>query len=340
MFGLRPLPRTLGAALRDIEHRRADVRHSSLRDLVRLARDDDARAAALAALERLLAKDPSAELRAAAALGLADAEAHGARDALLAAVDDPELEVQKFALLALGELAAPGDPEVSERLVALSESSAAALRFQSLVALERVAPAASDAVLERATLDVDDEVRAMAFRILERRFSHGAVPSWVGERALAALADAASAVRVAAAFLLAARGDARAEPVIIAVLDGSAPAPVDDVQGAADFAVRLKFERALPALRRRAFAPWGLRGDAVAWHACVALAQLGDEQARSAILKRLDAWSYDTRTLAVAAAGQATLQEARERIESFRRDPTRAAPDAVTEALRALGAQD
>jgi hypothetical protein len=117
------------------------------------------------------------------------------------------------------------------------------------------------------------------------------------------------------------------------------PAPADEVQAAVEFAARLRLKRALPALRRRAFALWGLRSDAVAWHACVALAQLGDEQARRSILKRLDAWSYDARTLAVAAAGQAVLHEARDRIASFRRDPTRAAPEAVSEALRALDAQ-
>ena len=37
MLGLPPLPRTLDAALRDIAHERQHVRHSALRDLVRLA---------------------------------------------------------------------------------------------------------------------------------------------------------------------------------------------------------------------------------------------------------------------------------------------------------------
>ncbi|HEY3494947.1 MAG TPA: HEAT repeat domain-containing protein [Polyangiaceae bacterium] len=340
MLGLHPLPRTIGAALRDIEHQREHVRHSSLRDLVRLAREPEHRASALAALERTLQKDQKSGLRVAAALGLADAEAHESRAALLAALDDRELEVRQFALLALGEIAPLGDVEVAGRLRALAQASDAALRFQALVALDRVAPETSEPALERAASDSDDEVRAMAFRILARRPAAGRAPAWVTDKALAALSGTAPAVSAAAALLLAEHGDRRAEPVIVGVLDGSVAAPSDDVQSAIEFAAELGLERARPALQKRAFAPWGLRSNPLAWHACVALARLGDERARRAILKRLHAWSFDARTLAVAAAGQARLVEARSRIESFRRDPSLADPDAVAEALRALGAPD
>jgi hypothetical protein len=60
--------------------------------------------------------------------------------------------------------------------------------------------------------------------------------------------------------------------------------------------------------------------------------------ARAAILNGLDAWTHQARTFAVVAAGQAAIDEARARIQAFRGDPRRAAPEAVEEALRALSA--
>ncbi|HEX5101192.1 MAG TPA: HEAT repeat domain-containing protein, partial [Polyangiaceae bacterium] len=87
MLGLPPLPRTLDAALRDVEHERPAVRLSALRDLVRLARGP-ARPRAVSALAQALLRDPSAESRSEAALGLADAGAHEARAELLAALED------------------------------------------------------------------------------------------------------------------------------------------------------------------------------------------------------------------------------------------------------------
>jgi HEAT repeat protein len=338
MLGLPPLPRTLAAALRDVVHQRNHVRQSALRDLVRLAQAPDSRESAIAALERALASDPSVELRAEAAVALADSEAEGAQRALLAALDDQALNVRQFATLALGELSAAGDVEVSARLRELTQANEAALRFQALLALERVAPEQALLLLERAAADPDDEVRAMAFRIAERRLAAGPkAPTWLAEAAGKALEDASGSVRAAAAFVLAALGDERANPVIVAILEGRLPisAP-DDLQAAIDLALRLELARVRPALERRAFGPFGLRSDPVAWHACVALARLGHARARRVILKRLGAFSYGTRTLAVAAAGQAGMREARTRIESFRGNPRRAAPEAVEEALSAL----
>jgi hypothetical protein len=341
MFGLPQLPRTLGAALRDIVHERPHVRHSAQRDLVRLSREAESRESAVAALARALRSDPSAELRAAAALALADVEGHEARDALHAALDDAHLEVKKFATLALGEVAAAGDTETITRLERLGRADEPALRFQALVALERLSPESLDGVLERAAGDADDEVRAMAFRIAERRwFEPSTAPAWALASARRALGGGGNAVRAAAAFFLAAQGEADALSVVEGVLDGSVPASGDDVQAAIEIATEHRLERARPALARRAFGPFGVRSDPIAWHALVALARLDDDRARRAILKKLDAWSVDARTLAVAAAGRAGLGEARARIESFRDDPRKAAPEAVAEALRALAAGD
>src|SRR4051812_19408408 len=136
MLGLPPLPRTAEAALRDAEHPSAVVRLSALRDLVRHAQGD-ARERATLAIIALLRSDPHAELRAEAAVALADAEAAGARQALLAALDDPTLRVRQMALLALGELGEPGDRALVERLGEELGALEPALRFQALVACER-----------------------------------------------------------------------------------------------------------------------------------------------------------------------------------------------------------
>jgi hypothetical protein len=74
----------------------------------------------------------------------------------------------------------------------------------------------------------------------------------------------------------------------------------------------------------------------VSWHARVALAELGHARAKAAILRGLSAWSRDARTLAVAAAGRARLQEARAELERMRGAPERAEPDAVTDALASI----
>src|SRR5262245_55996315 len=111
MLGPALLPRTLEAALRDVKHERPAVRLSALRDLVRLTRGP-ARLRAVAALGEALLRDPSAESRSEAALGLADAGAHEARAELLAALEDAHVRVRQMAVLALGEVAEPGDEEV------------------------------------------------------------------------------------------------------------------------------------------------------------------------------------------------------------------------------------
>jgi HEAT repeat protein len=344
MLGLPQLPRTLDAALRDAEHQREHVRKSALGDLVRLTREPEPRARAVRGIERLLRNDPSAALRADAALALADAEAQESRDALVAALGDANLAVRQFAILALGELGEVGDAELAKRLVELGGAAEPALRFQALVALERIAPERIDRLLEQAVADSDPEVQAMAFRIAERRFPGGpsgsAAPAWLREKARSALAAPSAGVRAAAAFVLAAQRDPAAHPLIVGILDGSVASSDEDLQGAIELAVTLGLKEARRPLERRAFGVFGIRTNPIAWHACVALARLGDARARESILKRLSAWRYDARTLAVAAAGQAQLVEARPLLEAFRADPARAAPEAVAEALRALDAGD
>ena len=88
------------------------------------------------------------------------------------------------------------------------------------------------------------------------------------------------------------------------------------------------------ALSRRAFGFFGLFRDPLAWHARVALARLGDPQAKSAILRGLSALTRDARTIAVAAAGRARLREARPILD--RMTPAQADPETVRDALADL----
>jgi HEAT repeat protein len=336
MFGPSPLPRTLEAALRDIEHARPHVRRSALLDLVRLSAGPS-RTRAIAALARVLRADSSAELRTDAAIALADAGAREARTELLAALDDAHVSVVERAVLALGEVSEPGDPEILDALRPLLGHEQAALRFQALIAFDALAGDAAVATLERASADEDQEVRAMAFRLAWRRFEHGEPPPSLRARAERVLAEPNSPARVTAALLLAARGDAAAERALVEVLEGTLRAGEADVFAAIETAAERGLDAARAALARRAFGLFGVRSDTLGWQSCIALARLGDARAADAIVRRLGSWNRDARTLAVAAAGEARLERARPLLLAFRGDASRADPEAVEEALSRLG---
>ena len=220
MFGIRSLPRTLEAALRDLRHVKNETRISALRDLVRLSETED-RPKALSALCGVLASDAEVHVRAAAALALGDAEALESREALLAAARTGPVQVREMATAALGELAQPNDQAVLALLAAALQDPAPELRFQALIALNRLA---RPALLERlvdATRDLDAEVRQIAYRLAEEQVlaDDAPLPEPLRQRARAALRDDAPSVRLAAAILLARVGDACGADVIRAVVE-------------------------------------------------------------------------------------------------------------------------
>lgn len=337
MFGLPPLPRTLGAALRDVGHTRPDVRHSALRDLVRHT-GGDARGEALAAIERVLASDASPALRAEAAVSLADADAVESVPALAQALGDAEERVRQMATLAFGELAEPGNAEHVARVRPLLAAREAPVRFQALIAFVRLCPQKAESLFVTALADGDDEVRAMALRLMDLHYDEpGSAPDHLVARARAALGDSAAVVRATAALFLVPRGERAADPVLAGVIDGSvATANGADLLSAIELAASEKIEAARPGLRFRTFGPLGLRSDPFSWHALVALGTLGDERARRTILRGLSAWTRHTRTLSVLAAGRVGLVEARARIDALRGRPARADQTVVDEALAAL----
>lgn len=337
MFGLRSLPRTLEAALRDLGHAKNETRISALRDLVRLASTED-RSRALSALCAVLASDAELHVRAAAALALGDADAKESRDALLAAARTGPVQVREMALAALGEIAEPNDPTVLELLEAARADAAPELRFQALIALNRLARPELAERLADASRDLDAEVRQIAFRLAEEQVADGiALPEPMRMRARAALRDDAASVRLAAAILLARVGDSCGSDVIRAVVERKdRVASLEDEQAAIELAGELQISDARPALSRRAFGFFGLFRDPLAWHARVALARLGDPQAKAAILRGLSAFTRDARTIAVAAAGRAQLREAYPILRSM--TAAQADPETVAEALAELEA--
>jgi len=213
------------------------------------------------------------------------------------------------------------------------------LRFQALIAQNRLARPALLARLVDASRDLDPEVRQIAFRLAEEQvLADGvALPEPLRQRARAALRDDAPSVRLAAAILLARVGDACGADVIRAVVERKdRVASLEDEQAAIELSGELQISDARPALSRRAFGFFGLFRDPLAWHARVALARLGDEQAKAAILRGLSALTRDARTIAVAAAGRARLREARVILRGM--TAAQADPETVAEALAELEA--
>jgi HEAT repeat protein len=337
MFGIRSLPRTLEAALRDLRHAKNETRISALRDLARLSETAD-RPRALRALCEVMESDAELHVRAAAALALGDADAEESREALLSAARTSPLQVREMALAALGEIAEPGDPEVLELLAAARQDPAPEMRFQALIALNRVAHDALPEQLVDASRDLDAEVRQIVYRLAEEHVLEGrALPEPLRQRARAALRDEVPSVRLTAAILLARVGDQCGADVIRAVVERKdRVASLEDEQAALELAGELQISEARPALSRRAFGFFGLFRDPLAWHARVALARLGDEQAKAAILRGLSAFTRDARTIAVAAAGRARLREARTILQ--RMTAAEADPDTVAEALSEIEA--
>ncbi|HEY6727749.1 MAG TPA: HEAT repeat domain-containing protein [Polyangiaceae bacterium] len=339
MFPLAPLPRTVDAALRDAGHAKLAVRLSALADLGRFASGPDAERA-ITEITRLLAHDPSSEVRAGAALALADAKAGGAGRSLLAATKDPDQKVRQMALLALGELGSD-DRDHLETIRSALDDPAAALRFQALVALHHLGGTDIESDIEAKFEDTDAEVRFVAIRIAEERFieDHRGRPAWLVDKLKQAVSDDVTFVRLLAAIVLYRAGeDTDAGVLADAVNARIGVREVEDEQEAIEIAGELRLEQARAGLERRAFGWFGISRDPFAWQARVALAKMGHVRAVASILADLKGWTWETRTLAAAAAGASRLRAARAGLLAMLGDETRANPDTVRDALRQIDA--
>jgi HEAT repeat protein len=334
MFRLPSLRRTLDASLRDASSRSDATRASALGDLVHHA--ETARAQVLAALERGLS-DEAAGVRAAAAVGLADLQAIEALRSLLVAVEDDDPYVRQMALAAIGEL---GDPRAGERLRRALSDPRPEVRFQAIIAFTRVVPEDALDAVERATGDTDASIRYIALRCGEEHtLGHDrAMPASLLACAASLLDDPDTTVRVAAAVLLSRAGEKHGVPLLIEVASGRLTTREhEDEAAAVELLGELEVAEAVPHLERRAFAYLGFGEGRFAWQALVSLAAMGHRRARSRILRDLRSWSRDRRTLAVAAAGRAKVDEARPLVLAMQGDEARADGHTVALALDQLG---
>jgi HEAT repeat protein len=335
LFRSPQLRRTFQAALRDVESDSAATRASAVADLALHAEAERHRV--VAALERSLS-DGSAPVRAAAAVALADVRGVEVLPALLVAMEDDDAHVRQMAITAIGEI---GDVRARERLRRALSDERPEVRFQAVIAFMRVAgDEALDAVVA-AFEDADPSIRYIALRCAEERAVGGErpAPAAVLAGATVLVDDSDPAVRVAAAILLARLGDRRGERILLDVVRGAlATREAEDEATAVELCGELGIAAAEPHLARRAFGYWGFGEDKFAWQALVSLARMGHARARSKIVRDLDSWWRDRRTLAVAAVGRAGLAEARALVEAMRGDESRADAEAVAQTLEQLGA--
>lgn len=328
MLRAPPLCRTLEACLRDVGRKDPRVRASAVRDLA--AHADRARSRVIGALEAAL-RDPSPEVRSAAAIALADTNGVEVLSALLCAIEDEDPFVCQMAIAAIGETR---DPRSRERLRRALGDERPEVRFQAVIAFVRVAPEEAAEAIGGALSDPDPSVRYVAIRVAEE---HGDT-SRIAPRLAELTADSDADVRIAAAIALAHGGDDRGASVLLEVVSRRlAPREGDDEAAAVELVGEMGLAAAVPHLEQRAFGIMARLGrEAFAFQALVALARMGHERASSRIVRDLGSRSRDRRTLAVAAAGRSRLLCARSLIEAMRGDETRAEPEAVKEALQAL----
>lgn len=337
MFGPRLLPRNVSACLRDLKSAKLEVRLSAVRDLGRHA-TGPAQEEARAALCRTLSHDAAVAVRAEAAVILADVGAAEHLDELCDALEDPALRVRQMALVAVGELGKASDGRVQHATRLLLSDLAPEMRFQALIAARNVLSESAFAdALTRAHDDEDPEVRYIALRLAEEAWTESTPPP----RSLLAAArkaakDDAAMVRLVAAVVLVRAEDPSGADLLASLLNGRAAGlSAEDEAEALALAGKHRIRAALPGLRRRAFGGW-FGSSPLSWHARVALARMGDARARRSIVSGLSAWTRDGRTLAVVAAGEARIVEARPKLEALAREPGGADPDAIARALELL----
>ena len=336
VFAPPPLRRNVVASFRDLGSQSSDVRQSAVADLSTHALHGADRERAIAELAGLLRQDPSAGVRSAAAVALADFGARSAVPQLLLAVEDDHGHVRQMALAALGEI---GETTALPRVERALADERPEVRYQATIALFRLC--SDDAhkleVLQQKLDDDDDAIRYIALRLGEEHLAATPLLPPLLDAAAARLSDAAPEVALAAAVVLGHARDERGYPVLhevtrVGTLRGAA-VPKEDESEAIELAGRLGFADLAPALARRAFGVTRWVRDTCSLSAKVALAWLGDARAIASLRDDLESASVDRRTLAIVAAGRSGRPE----LERVLRSPSQPLdPELVAEALARL----
>jgi HEAT repeat protein len=333
----------LEAALRDLRAPEVAVRVRAAEAATRVAELDLAsREPLVDALARALS-DEAEEVRAAAAVALADLQAAEALAALTVAADDDAPLVRQLAISALGEI---GDPRARARVRRALSDERPEVRFQAIVAFPRLVRdgeeddrAAAWEALATALADEDAHVRGRAAEACGELADGAALPTLVAERlrALAADPDERDELRVSAAIALGESGDRGGAPVLLAVVQGKMEEALGRVQAAFELVGELGLTEGRAAAEAAAFGVRAWLGDAgVRTAALVALVRLGDRRAIDHVLTELRARSWARRALAMGIAGRAAMQEARPVLLAMREDAS-ADREAVEDALTRIG---
>ena len=346
LFGPSLLARSLRAALRDIESPKLGVRHAAARDLGRYIDGPD-RLSVVARLIRVMQTDTDTEVRVSALMALVDAGATEAVQAVLAVAQNGEPRLRQVALLAIGELAELGSEEGIQVASEATHSELPALRYQALVALRNLRQLGAINRIVESARDEDPEVRWVVVRLLEEFWTFDIVSGVddITRRAIEQkvcqalgplLNDRESRVRVAVTLLLARLRVAEAAEAIAGLLSSNdVKLTKNDEEVAIELAGNLRINSAIPGLRRRA---WPLFWETpLSWKARVALAQMGDERARVAVLESLHSKLAYKCARAIEAAGQIGLEQARPRLLALLRNPTAYDAEAIQTALKRLG---
>jgi HEAT repeat protein len=312
----RPAPET---AFRDIRSADPKARLDAIEALAEAPPEslERAREALVAALE-----DPSPDVRAAAALALAEIGAAPAVERLIALAGAEDSRVAQAAVIALGE---SGDRRAFDPLLAALRSERADIRFQAVIAVARLAPAEAFEHLERAADDPDPEVRANALAALADTAGERAAPVMRSR-----LDDDEPEVRIEAALALAELGDRAATPVLLEALDDADAAPQ------AVRALGLLRDPAavtvLTALCGRMLVAAPIRAAAAA-----ALCALDDPTGARELDRWLGSRRREPRALAIALCGELRLAAAVDRLVAILSDPRHPDRDAAARALGAIG---
>lgn len=335
------LPRNLTAALRDIDSRKVQVRRSAARDLgTHVA--SNARAQVVEQLSAVAEQDPDTEVRAQAILALADGGAIEAVALLVRLANAAAPRVMQMALLALSELAQPGESDALDAAHQAMGSELPALRYQGLVAVRCLAGKAAVSTIATALSDSDDEVRWVAVRLLDELYqqiesaaeaSEWAAPLTPSLRTV--MHDHNRRVATAAQLLLARWGDADAIRDLALLLSASGSSlDRQDELDAIRLTARFRVLEAKAALQKRA---WPLFFETtVAFEARVALAHLGDSRAEQSILHDLRSPVASKCARAIEPVGLLRLVDGRTRLIQLLGSPERFDVEAVRQALQRL----
>jgi len=318
---LGPTGTRIDAAIRDLESRSVRARVLAAEALGRCPADDQARASA-ALRPRLY--DSSPDVRYAVALALGELGDHNAVGPLVQLLDDPEPMPSQAAAVALGSI---GDASAAEPLARALRGGRPELRLQAAIALPLVDPAGTLEPLQRALDDEDAEVRAAAAAAL------GDLKQEPSRERLAKLSatDPELTVRLEAAAALARLGDRRGTAVLVPLLDDR-----DYGLLAAEHLFRCPDPSAAEALRKvstRWLAPPLLK----VW-ALGALARLGEEAARRALVDLLQSKAETVRGLTIQVLGEIDQPWSRNTLKSLLAPPVDPRWEGLRdEILEALG---